>query len=178
MSSIAIAVRLKAPDPAAATALSTMKRISPEETPDLLQRYDYWEFTGIECTENTVREIVEHFDDIVNPNKQSWSFTPSGGLPADDGDHTSAGVLVTDREDSISENWTAILKRRGFPVEKVMHSVLWIFGFSREISCTRLKSIVAGQAVTSRRDAGLLANPVSQTVRLILEEQAGDLLNR
>ena len=167
MNSISIAVGLRAPDPAASTALATMKRVSPGNAPAALHRFDCWQFAGMECTEETVQGIVEHFDDIVNPNKQTWSFIPRNGLPPAAGEFTWAGVLVTDREDSVSENWTAILRRRDFPVEKVVHSVLWMLGFQNPSTQGDLDSTVLELAVTSRRDGGLLANPVSQIVHLL-----------
>ena len=172
MNSISIAVALRAPDPAASTALATMKRVSPGKAPGALQRFDCWQFAGMECTEEVVKGIVEHFDDIVNPNKQTWSFIPRNGLPSAAEEFTWTGVLVTDREDSVSENWTAILRRREFPVEKVVHSVLWMLGFQESSTQGELDRTVLELAVTSRRDGGLLANPVSQIVQLIHGDQS------
>ena len=45
MEKILVAVRLKAPDPSAMTALSTLRRVMPDECPVELDRYDLWEIT-------------------------------------------------------------------------------------------------------------------------------------
>lgn len=168
MSEIRIIVKLKAPDPEAITAMSTLRRISPDICPDGLQRYDHWSFTGPEADEGTVREAVSQFTDIVNPNKQSWTTFQPGECPrGPDRSLKWTGVLVSDRVDSVSENWTRILRRMDPGIERVRYSVLWLLGFSRDIhdglACERAMSL----AVTTHRDSGLLANPVSQEIELL-----------
>ena len=168
MGNISIIVKLKSPDPAAMTALSTYRRIYPETCPDSLQRFDYWCFMNPGQGRETVSGIVSRYHDIVNPNKQTWSFIDEFSAPVDrSGDRMVwVDVLVTDRIDSVSENWTAILRRNTSEVEGVLCSVLWRFGFASGISYDNARSRVLDLTVSSYRDHGLLANPVSQKIDL------------
>ena len=165
MEEIAIVVRLKAPDPAAMTALSTFRRINPGECPDRLERYDYWLFIDPAEGKDTVRGIVSRYHDIVNPNKQIWSFAgeESQSAGSDEG-MVWIDVLVTDKVDSVSENWTAILHRNRSEIERVRCSVLWRFGFPSGISFENARKKVLELTVSTHRDNGLLANPVSQKI--------------
>ncbi len=168
MTEVSIAVRLKAPDPAAMTALSTLKRINPATCPCSLERYDYWRFIKPGGGKVTVEKIVSHFHDIVNPNKQSWSFSDeSGSLHSWDEELVWTEVLVTDKVDSISENWTEILRRNKYEVERVMYSVLWRLGFPSGTSIADARERTLALTVTSHRDHGLLANPISQNISLL-----------
>jgi hypothetical protein len=164
MSTVSIAVMLKSPDPAAVTALSTIARVLPAECPVKLHRFERWEFSGPACNRESVSGAVGHFDDIVNPNKQAWVFLGSGPLPGDDPGLVWCSVVVTDREDSISENWTSILVRKGFPFEQVAHSVLWRLGYPTGTQDAEVSRRSLAVSVTSSREGGLLANPVSQSV--------------
>lgn len=168
MENISIAVRLKSPDPAAMTAMSTFRRIYPETCPDSLERYDYWCFLNPCLGRETVSGIVSRYHDIVNPNKQTWSFIDEISEPGDRSDDRMVwiDVLVTDRIDSVSENWTAILRRNNCEVEGVLCSVLWRFGFTSGISFDNARNRVLDLTVSTYRDHGLLANPVSQKIDL------------
>ena len=169
MGDISIVVSLKAPDPAAMTAMSTFKRISPGICPDILERYDHWCFLNPALGRKTVSRIVSRYHDIVNPNKQIWSFINDGTLPAGPDKTTVwAAVLVTDIIDSVSENWTSILNKSSHDVEAVRWSVLWRFGFSSGTSEEDAGKRVLDLTVSSRRDQGLLANPVSQKIELLI----------
>ncbi len=168
MGNTSIIVRLKAPDPAAMTAMSTFRRIYPETCPDSLERYDYWCFLNPGRGRETVSEIVSRYHDIVNPNKQTWSFVDDISKPVaplDDG-IILIDVLVTDRIDSVSENWTGILRRNNFEVDAVLCSVLWRFGYASGISVDNARSRVLDLTVSTHRDRGLLANPTSQKIDL------------
>ncbi len=168
MTEVSIAVRLKAPDPAAITALSTLKRINPDKCPGRLERYDFWRFINPIDGKRTVEKIVSHFHDIVNPNKQSWSFSDtSGSHPSPVEELVWIEVLVTDKVDSISENWTDILRRNNFEAERVMYSVLWRLGFPSGTSMTDARERTLALTVTSHRDHGLLANPISQNITIL-----------
>lgn len=169
MGDISIVVRLKAPDPAAMTAMSTFKRISPEACPVFLERYDHWRFLNPGLGRETVSRIVSRYHDIVNPNKQTWSFINDGILPAGPNETTVwVGVLVTDITDSVSENWTSILHKSSHDVEAVRWSVLWRFGFTSGTSLENAGKRVLDLTVSSHRDHGLLANPVSQKIDLLI----------
>lgn len=167
MSEISIMVRLKAPDPEAVTALATLRRLSPEICPAGLERFDHWRFTGTGLTREIVEEIVSHYPDIVNPNKQIWSFTHDG-LPSRGRQEGLewTGVLVTDRVDSVSENWSRIISRKGFPVASVRYSVLWRLGFPVDLPEDEALRRARGLAVATHRHRGLLANPVSQEIEI------------
>jgi hypothetical protein len=166
MSTVSIAVMLKSPDPAAVTALATLGRVLPADCPLKLHRFERWEFSGPDCRHEAVSTAVGHFDDIVNPNKQAWVFLESGPLPGDEPTLVWRSVVVTDREDSLSENWTSILSGKGFPFERVVHSILWRLGFSAGTQAAEASRRSIAVAVTSSREGGLLANPVSQSVRV------------
>lgn len=168
MTDASIAVKLKAPDPAAMTALSTLERINPDTCPCRLERYEYWRFIGPGGGKRTVEKIVSHFHDIVNPNKQSWSYTDAGGsIHFGKDEFVWIEVLVTDKVDSISENWTDLLRRNKYEVERVVYSVLWRLGFPSGTSVTEARERTLALTVTSYRDHGLLANPISQNINLL-----------
>jgi hypothetical protein len=168
MTDVSIAVRLKAPDPAAMTALSTLKRINPDTCPERLERFEHWRFIRPLDGKRTVERIVSHFHDIVNPNKQSWNFSGgSGSIHSGDEELVWTEVLVTDKVDSISENWTDILIRNKYEVEKVMYSVLWRLGYASGTSMAEARERTLALTVTSYRDHGLLANPISQNINLL-----------
>ncbi len=163
MEDVSIVVSLKAPDPAAMTAMSTLRRINPDECPDTLERYDYWCFTNPSEGRETVSGIVSRYHDIVNPNKQTWSFIDNEHVRSDI-NRIWIDVLVTDRIDSVSENWTSILRRNNCEVDGVRCSVLWRFGFESGVSFETARNRVLDLTVSTHRDHGLLANPVSQKV--------------
>lgn len=165
MGDISIVVSLKAPDPAAMTAISTFRRINPEKCPDSLERYDYWCFSNPSEGRETVSGIVSRYHDIVNPNKQTWSFIDNKSTPVRPDDSIIwIDVLVTDRIDSVSENWTSILRRNNCEIDSVRCSVLWRFGFASGVSFENARSRVLDLTVSTYRDHGLLANPVSQKI--------------
>ncbi|MFO8183892.1 MAG: hypothetical protein R6U39_06925 [Candidatus Aegiribacteria sp.] len=167
MSDISILVRLKAPDPEAMTALATLRRVSPDICPVGLERYDHWRFTGPGVTRKVVEEIVSHYPDIVNPNKQSWSFTGDGlHSRGHEEELRWTGVLVTDRVDSVSENWSRIISGKGFPVVSVRYSVLWRLGFRPQLPEDEAGRRAKDLAVATHRERGLLANPVSQEIEI------------
>jgi hypothetical protein len=168
MGEISIIVRLKAPDPAAVTAHETLKRISPEMVPVMLQRFDHWSFTGPDVDRTLVEETVSHYTDIVNPNKQTWTFfTGIRNEDLDDTGLTWTGVLVTDLVDSVSENWSGIISGKNPGVTAVSYSVLWMMGFQRDLDREECYRRTDQIAVTRFRDHGLLANPVSQMIEIL-----------
>ena len=168
---IAIAVRLKAPDPEAVTAAATAERLNPEISPGRILRRDHWCFEGTRRGRETVSEIVAHYHDIVNPNKHMWEFLSDCRRfdPPDDS-HRWVGVLVTDIRNTVSENWTDILCRRGFGLEKVEYSVLWLLGFPPSLTMEKAEARAREITVSTARDRGLLANPVSQKIRILKQE--------
>ncbi|PIE52737.1 hypothetical protein CSA37_04770 [Candidatus Fermentibacteria bacterium] len=166
MSLYRIAVRLKAPDPEAVTSMNAIHAMDIQLPPVKLFRYFLWEFHLTDGDKGTVEEMAGHFTDIVNPNKHLWTFAERGvQLPGQTDDLKWSGVVVSDIEDSTGENWTAILKRRGFPVEKVSTGVLWLFGYLQELDDSLVEKLVSDLSVSTSRSAGLLSNPVFQEVR-------------
>ncbi len=165
MKVLRIAVRLKAPDPEAVTALNAINGMDLQLPPARLARYDIWEFSTVAGGEETLREIVGHFTDIVNPNKHLWSLAePGKALPGQDDSHNWTGVVVSDIEDHTGSNWTSILKRRGFPVDSVHRRTLWMFGYLKEIDDSLAAKLAMDLSVSGSRTGGLLSNPVSQEV--------------
>lgn len=167
--SIAIAVSLKAPDPAAMTALSTLRRISPENSPVRMIRYEHWLFGGDGASRAAVAELVGHYTDIVNPNKQTWSFTGDLGTEVAGEGLIWLPVLVSDRVDSVSENWTSILERSHPGIGPVRYSVLWRLGYADTTPFDEARAKAMAVSLTTHRQSGLLANPVSQEISLLLE---------
>jgi hypothetical protein len=161
MERVYVAVRLKSPDPGAATALSTLRLVMPECAPVQLSRYDLWEFDMKPGASASVPGMISHFTDIVNPNKhQSFILTQGQPPPGENPGLRWTGVLVRDHSDSRSMNWSRLLPRRGFPVSSVRWGVLWRFGFGAgpgDIDALAMKA-----SLSESRDSGLLANPVSQ----------------
>lgn len=165
MESIQIAVRLKTPDPQAVTALNTIKAMRLLLPPLKLQRYDLWEFEVSGGGRNTVSGLVDHFADIVNPNKQVWFFPEKGSpLAGEDPELQWVGIVVRDHVDSVSRNWTELLKRRGFPVESLSYGVLWRFGYLKDTDDALTKKMALDLSVSHTRAGGLFSNPVSQEV--------------
>lgn len=167
MKGIAIAVSLKAPDPAAVTALSTLARISPLSCPSMIRRYEHWAFTGRGATKESVSGMVRHYTDIVNPNKQTWCFESELDTGGAVGGLIWIPVLVTDRVDSVSENWSTILGRSHPGLGPVRYSVLWRLGYGGPLSQREAESMAMEVSVTTHRRKGLLANPVSQEIRFL-----------
>lgn len=165
MESIQIAVRLKTPDPQAVTALNTIKAMRLQLPPIKLQRYELWDFELSSGGREIVSELVGHFADIVNPNKQLWFFPEKEVLLAgEDPELQWAGIVVRDHTDSVSKNWTALLKRRKFPVDSLRYGVLWRFGYLKDTDEALVKKMALDLSVSNTRAGGLFSNPVSQEV--------------
>lgn len=165
MTTCRIAVKLKSPDPQAVTALNTIQGMGLQLPPVKLNRYDLWEFELPSGDRSTTTEMVSHFTDIVNPNKQIWTFAdPSEPLPGVSEDLKWTGVVVSDTEDARGANWAGILKRRGFPVSNVKTGVLWMFGYLKELDDSLVGKLALDLSVSESRTGGLLSNPIFQEV--------------
>ena len=166
MEKVLIAVRLKAPDPAAVTAEYTLRRIMPDQCPVRLDRYDLWEFDVSSGGRDTVSDAVSHFTDIVNPNKQKYTFVDSGLLPGEDPDLVWVGVMISDHDSSTSENWTSVMGKRGFPVESVRFETLWRLAWPAGTSLSEAREMALAVSTSRSRESGLLGNPVFQRITL------------
>ncbi len=165
MNEYTIAVKLKAPDPAAVTVLNALSGMGVQLPPARLERYDIWRFELESGGEDAVREIVGHFTDIVNPNKHLWTFvSPGEAVPGQGCDLHWTGLLVKDREDAVGSDWAEILKRRGFPVLSVRRGTLWSLGYLDEIDESLASRLAMDLAVSGSRTGGLLSNPIFQEV--------------
>jgi len=168
---IRIAVKLKAPDPAAVTAEYTLRRLMPAECPVCLERYDLWEFHVSRGGRESVSEVVGHFTDIVNPNKQKFIFLEEASsipltLPGENPELTWVGIVISDHDNSISENWTSVMVKRGFPVEKVRFETLWRLAWPSGTPPLRAEAMAMAVSESTTRNSGLLGNPVSQSITL------------
>jgi hypothetical protein len=167
MDSIQISVKLKTPDPEAVTALNAFRAMGLQLPPLKLQRLSLWQFQVTEGGRETVSAIVSHFTDIVNPNKHIWFFPdPDSALEGEDPLLLWTGIVVHNHVDSVSNNWTELLKRRGFPVESVRCGVLWRFGYLMDTDEALIQKMAMDLSVSRTRTGGLLSNPVSQEVSL------------
>ena len=165
MDSIQITVRLKTPDPQAVTALNTIKAMRLQLPPVKLQRHELWEFEVADGGRDTVCDLVNHFTDIVNPNKQMWMFPEkNSSLTDEDTELVWVGVVVRDFSDSVSSNWTDLLKRRGFPLNSLRYGVLWRFGYMKDTDEALAAKMAMDLSVSNTRTGGLFSNPVSQEV--------------
>lgn len=167
MENVKIAVKLITPDPQATTALNAIKDMRLQLPPLKLHRYDLWQFDVSSGGEETVAELVGHFTDIVNPNKQSWAFyKEENSFSEEDKELKWISIFVQDRKSSKSSNWTDLVKRRGFPVESLNYGVLWRFGYLIDTDDALVEKMALELAVSNSRTGGLLSNPVSQEVSL------------
>ena len=168
MENIKIAVRLNTPDPQATTAMNAIKDMRLQLPPLKLHRYDLWQFDiSSDNGEEVVSELVKHFTDIVNPNKQAWSFyKEQNSLAGEDEEYKWTGVFVQDKKSSMSSNWTDLVKRREFPVERLSYGVLWRFGYLKDTDDALVEKMALDLAISNSRNGGLLSNPVSQEVFL------------
>ncbi len=165
MNSIQIAVKLITPDPQAVTALNTIRAMRLQLPPLKLHRYDLWDFSISSGGKDTVSELVGHFTDIVNPNKETWTFIEKDlPLKGEDPELQWVGIVVRDYVDSVSDNWTELLKRRGFPVESLRCSVLWRLGYLKNTDEALTRKMALDLSVSRTRAGGLFSNPVSQEV--------------
>lgn len=165
MTTRTIAVTLRAPDPEAVTALNAIRSMGIQIPPVRMDRADLWEFRLEAEERDTVVEIAERFTDIVNPNKHHWRFLEPGEEVTGSGDDLKwVGLVVRESEDSVGENWTGILKRRGFPVVSVHRKTLWLLGYLSELDDALIRKMAMDLAVSSSRSGGLLSNPVFQEV--------------
>ena len=169
MDRIRVAVGLKAPDPAALTALRTLRRLMPDQCPVKLDRYDLWEFQVRSGGRETVSEVVNHFTDIVNPNKQKYSFVEEGEslLPGEDPALIWTGVVISDHDDSLSANWTAVMEKRDFPVDSVDFGTLWRMAWPAGTDAASAEEMALSISTSTSRERGLLGNPVSQRITIL-----------
>jgi hypothetical protein len=174
---VRVAVRLKAPDPAARTALLTLERLMPADSPRRLDRHDLWEFDIDPGDEALIEGILDRFTDIVNPNKQIYTILRDGGLmDGEDPSLTWVSVEVEDHGSSASDSWSSVVARAGYRVFSVRSKVLWRLGFSGCTTPAEALRKAGAVAVAGTRTTGLLANPVSQTALVRLSSgAAGEL---
>jgi hypothetical protein len=177
MAAVRVAVRLKAADPAARTALLTLERLMPADCPLVLDRYDLWEFDTEPGKGDMVGGILGRFTDIVNPNKQVYAILDDGGLlDGEDPSLTWVSVEVEDHGSSASDSWSSVVARAGYRVFSVRSKVLWRLGFAGCTTPADALRKAGAVAVAVTRTAGLLANPVSQTALVRLSSgAAGEL---
>lgn len=165
-----IAVRLKAPDPAAVTALVTLRRIAGDICPEKLNRYELWEFHGTGETDDIAVSIVEEYEDIVNPNKETYIILQDYPLPGEDSNLAWVSVFISDRIDGAGESWLDILSRSGYEIGKVSCGVLWRLGYPDWIPIETVLMNAGEIAITTDRKHGLLGNPISQNIRIVSDE--------
>lgn len=160
------AVRLKSPDPAAVSGLEALRRFMPDQAPERMLRYDLWVFE--DASPGEVQRVMSVYPDIVNPNKQTAAVF-DGPLPPLPEDGTLwVGVMVTDTASSFSETWTELLGRAGFRTGGVTAGVLWVLGYPAGTPPDEALQRAGAVAVARDRRHGLLANPVSQSVELLV----------
>ncbi len=165
-----IVVRLKAPDPSVATVLVTLRRIAGEICPEQMQRYDGWEFTGPGRLDDTVLKIVDKYDDIVNPNKETYIFLQEHPLPGENPELVWVSVFISDRIDGSAESWLDILQCSGFEIDNVFRGVLWRLGFPEGTPVETAAKNARAISVTTDRKHGLLGNPISQEISIRADE--------
>lgn len=173
MTTFRVAVRLRAPDPAARTARLALSRVMPAECPATISRYDLWEFDVESGGLETVEGILSRYPDILNPNKQESILLGREPLPGEDPSAAWVSVEVSDRDSGSSAGWTSVISRAGFPVAEVRCKVLWRLGYSGGGTPGESLEKARAVAVSVTRARGLLSNPVSQTARVFVTERTG-----
>ncbi|NLP05527.1 hypothetical protein GX411_06230 [Candidatus Fermentibacteria bacterium] len=173
MTTFRIAVRLRAPDPAARTARLALSRVMPAECPAILSRYDLWEFDVESGGLEVVEAILGRYPDILNPNKQESLVLGGEPLPGEDASMTWVSVEISDRDSGSSAGWSSVIGRAGFPVAEVRCKVLWILGYPGSATTGEVLEKAGAVAVSVTRSRGLLSNPVSQTARIFIPERPG-----
>lgn len=137
-------------------------------SPELLQRYDFWEFDVDSGGRDIIAGMIEHYTDIVNPNKQKCYFYGSGNFPdKHDKKFKWVEVVVRDHDDSVSANWTSILSKSSFPILSAKYAVLWRIGFIISENEGEIEKRAMMLSRTLFRCKGLLCNPVSQNIELL-----------
>ncbi len=166
---VTLAVRLKITDNEAFSALEALHaKMRLEREVAGLVRETLWDLEVVAATPDEARRIVEEAiartNVFLNPNKHYHAFAPAAGA---DLDPDEVAVIVTDREGAESPRALAAVARAGVPgITAARMSTRWRIRLTHPPEQGRPEALELIQriGVTTGRDAGLLANPHSQSV--------------
>lgn len=170
MCQVELLVSLKIPDVTALTAANTLRRrMGFEGVLDRIERADYFLFEVQASTPDeacaVVRNIAEHTNLFVNPNKHVFQVRPRqerAGLARTDGLFV-ANCLVRSLEYDPGPGLVASLQGLGHErVRGIQTGTLWTLHLRVEDEA-RARSIAESIALTTSRSQGLLMNPHYQT---------------
>ncbi len=166
---ITLAVRLKITDNEAFSALEALHaKMGLAGLVAGLIRETLWELEVEAATPDearrTVEEAISRTNVFLNPNKHFHAFTPPG--VGADLDPDEVAVVVTDREGADSPRALAAVARAGVPeIRRARRSTRWRIRLSQTPAPEHPEAfeLIRRIGVTTGRDAGLLANPHSQS---------------
>lgn len=172
---VTLAVRLKITDNDAFSALEALHaKMGLRDVVADLVRETLWELDVDAATpgeaEATVEEAISRTNVFLNPNKHSHAFPPAGEAGVDL-DADEVGVVVTDRDGADSPRALAAVARAGVPeITAARRSTRWRIRLTQAPSPGQpgVLDLIRRIGVTTRRDAGLLANPHSQSAVCVL----------
>ena len=167
---VTLAVRLKITDNEAFSALEALHaKMGLAESVVGLIRETLWdlevETATPEAARGTVEEAISRTNVFLNPNKHYHSFVPADSVGADL-DPDEVAVIVTDREGADLPRALAAVARAGVPgITAARMRTRWRIRFTHPPTPEHpeVLELIQRIGVTTGRDAGLLANPHSQS---------------
>jgi phosphoribosylformylglycinamidine (FGAM) synthase PurS component len=172
---VALTVRLKITDNEAFSALEALhaKMGLADVVADLV-REDRWELDVDAASADDARSIVERAISsttvFLNPNKHSYAIAPAAA-DGEDLDPNEVAVVVTDRAGADSPRALAAVARVGIPgIRSARRSTRWRIRLIQrpQPGHPETLELIRRIGVTTGRDAGLLANPHSQSAVAVL----------
>ncbi len=167
---VTLAVRLKITDNEAFSALEALHaKMGFVDVVAGLIRETLWyldvEAATHEAALGIVEDAISRTNVFLNPNKHHYSFAPADSVGADL-DPDEVAVVVTDREGADSPRALAGVARAGIPgIMAASTSTRWRVRLTHPPTPEHPGALEVIQriGVTTSRDAGLLANPHSQS---------------
>ncbi len=168
MVSVELMVTLKIPDVTALTAANAIRRrLGYAETLAELHRADYYclelETAGADEALGLVRDMAEHTNLFVNPNKHAFHvrLLDDRGKPVEGNGNKTVNVLVTDPADASPAGILSSLRGMaayGDAVTAVRNGVLWTMRLTAD-SDERALEMTEDITVTRSQSQGVLLNP-------------------
>jgi len=167
---VTLAVRLKITDNEALSALEALHaKMGLQGVVAGLIRETLWNLEVEAATAHEARRTVEkaisRTNVFLNPNKHFHAFVPPGGAGTDL-DQDEVAVVVTDREGAESPRALAAVARAGVrEITGAHRCTRWRVRLTHFLAPEQpdVLEVIRRIGVTTGRDAGLLANPHSQS---------------
>jgi len=172
---VTLAVRLKITDNEAFSALEALHtKMGLGDRVAGLVRETLWDL-GVEAAtaaeaEQVVEEAIARTNVFLNPNKHYHAFVPAAE-GSSDLDDDEVAVIVTDRDGADSPRALAAVARAGVPeIVRARVATRWRIRLTEtpDPAHPEVLELIRRIGVTTDRDAGLLANPHSQSAACVL----------